>query len=37
MTDKEIDPEIQALVTVACRFMAYVIKWLKKRYQVSDN
>lgn len=36
VTEKQVDPEIQQLVAVVCRTLAYIVKWLKKRYAI-DN
>jgi hypothetical protein len=28
------DPEVIALVSVICKTLIYIVRWLKKRYQI---
>lgn len=33
---ERIDPDVKALMVVICRTLAYLIKWLKKRYEIAE-
>ena len=34
--DVTIDPEVRALIVVICRTLVYLLKWLKRRYNIIE-